>query len=136
PRSARGPERPGGARRSRLGVSGPSAAHPTIAARTFKPRPRPGACAGPGLRGGSGPMRSRLRACTAFVLDMDGTIYVDERLLPGAAELLGFLEARGHRSLFVTNNSSRRGAAYQERLARLGVDVPAERILTSGDATI
>jgi HAD superfamily hydrolase (TIGR01450 family) len=81
-------------------------------------------------------MRARLSGCRAFVLDMDGTIFVDERLLPGARELLALLDARGHRYLFVTNNSSRRARAYQERLARLGLDVSTERILTSGDATI
>jgi HAD superfamily hydrolase (TIGR01450 family) len=81
-------------------------------------------------------MRSRLRACKAFILDMDGTIYVDERLLPGARELLALLDERGHRVVFVTNNSSRRGQAYRDRLARLGVEVAADRILTSGDATI
>jgi HAD superfamily hydrolase (TIGR01450 family) len=81
-------------------------------------------------------MWSRLRACTAFVRDMDGTIYVDDRLLPGARELIALLDARGHRYVFVTNNSSRRAEAYHERLARLGIDVAPGRVLTSGDATI
>ena len=81
-------------------------------------------------------MRERLRDCDAFILDMDGTIYVDERLLPGARELLDLLAARGHRRVFVTNNSSRRGATYRERLARLGIEVDGDAVLTSGDAMI
>ena len=67
---------------------------------------------------------------------MDGTIYVDERLIDGAKDTLALLDARAIPYLFLTNNSSRRGQAYQERLARLGIDAPREQILTSGDATI
>lgn len=67
---------------------------------------------------------------------MDGTIYVDERLIDGARELLALLDARQVPYLFLTNNSSRRGRAYQERLARLGIDAPREQVMTSGDATI
>ena len=79
---------------------------------------------------------ARLRACRAFILDMDGTLYVDERLLPGARELVAHLEATGRRTLFLTNNSARSAADYHARLARLGVAVPLEAIMTSGDATI
>lgn len=80
--------------------------------------------------------RARLAACRAFLLDMDGTLYLDERLLPGARELIALLDERRIPYLFVTNNSSRRGEDYRQRLARLGIHVPGERILTSGDATI
>jgi 4-nitrophenyl phosphatase len=79
---------------------------------------------------------ARLAQCRAFLLDLDGTLYLDERLLPGARELLALFERRGLAYLFVTNNSSRRAADYRGRLARLGIDVAEERILTSGDATI
>jgi HAD superfamily hydrolase (TIGR01450 family) len=79
---------------------------------------------------------ARLAQCRAFLLDMDGTLYLDERLLPGARELIALLDRRGLPYLFVTNNSSRRAADYRLRLARLGIEVGEERILTSGDATI
>ena len=80
--------------------------------------------------------RARLSRCRAFLLDLDGTLYLDERLLPGARELVALLDRRALPYLFVTNNSSKRAGDYHLRLARLGLDVPAERILTSGDATI
>jgi HAD superfamily hydrolase (TIGR01450 family) len=79
---------------------------------------------------------ARLRACRGFLLDMDGTIYVDEKLVPGALELIRHLDETGRRYLFLTNNSSARAADYQSRLARLGIEVPRERVMTSGDATI
>ncbi|HTE54938.1 MAG TPA: HAD-IIA family hydrolase [Kofleriaceae bacterium] len=80
--------------------------------------------------------RARLAQCRAFLLDMDGTLYLDERLLPGARELVALLDQRGLPYLFVTNNSSRRGEDYRQRLERLDIHVPVDRILTSGDATI
>lgn len=67
---------------------------------------------------------------------MDGTIYVDERLIDGSRQVLARLDARGIPYLFLTNNSSRRGHAYQQRLARMGIEATREQILTSGDATI
>lgn len=82
------------------------------------------------------PTREELRACRAFLIDMDGTIYVDDELVPGARELLAILDGRRIPYLFLTNNSSRRGAAYQERLARLGIPATRQQIFTSGDATI
>jgi len=81
-------------------------------------------------------MHRALAHCRAFLLDMDGTLYLDERLLPGARELVALLDRRGLSYLFVTNNSSKRADDYRERLGRLGIHVSNERILTSGDATI
>src|SRR5690606_2293508 len=77
-----------------------------------------------------------LAGCRAFLIDMDGTLYLDERLLPGARELIALLDRRGLPYLFVTNNSSRRAEDYRQRLSRLGIEVPRERVLTSGEATI
>jgi 4-nitrophenyl phosphatase len=79
---------------------------------------------------------ARLARCRAFLLDLDGTLYLDERLLPGARELVALLERRGLGYLFVTNNSSKRAEDYRQRLVRLGLDVGVEHVLTSGDATI
>ncbi len=79
---------------------------------------------------------SRLRAARAFLLDMDGTIYVDEQLVPGARELVDWLDRSGRSYLFLTNNSAARAEDYRARLERLGIRVARERVMTSGDATI
>lgn len=79
---------------------------------------------------------ARLRGCRGFLLDMDGTIYVDERIVPGAFEFIRHLEATGRRYLFLTNNSAARGSDYQARLGRLGIHVPREQVMTSSDATV
>ncbi len=71
-----------------------------------------------------------------FLLDMDGTFYLDDQLLPGAKELLEKEKEGGFSTLFLTNNSSRSTLDYVARLAGLGVPVLPEKILTSGEASI
>jgi len=79
---------------------------------------------------------ARLRAARAVLLDMDGTLYVDDELVPGAAALVAHVRDRGLPIVFLTNNSSARGEDYLRRLARLGVAASRAEIQTSGDATI
>jgi HAD superfamily hydrolase (TIGR01457 family) len=70
-----------------------------------------------------------------FLLDMDGTIYLGEKLLPGARAFLHLLEARNVPYLFLTNNSSKQANQYALKLQRLGLDVDRDKIFTSGQAT-
>ncbi len=78
---------------------------------------------------------SRLLDVRCFLLDMDGTFYLGDRLLPGALEFLSYLEKRSVGYLFLTNNSSKSRAEYAAKLQRLGLEVSQERIFTSGEAT-
>ena len=71
-----------------------------------------------------------------FLLDMDGTIYLSERLFDGAAEFLRTVKALGGRWVFLTNNSSRVTEAYIAKMARLGIETKPEDFLTSADAAI
>ncbi len=71
-----------------------------------------------------------------FLLDMDGTIYLSERLFDGAAEFLQTVKAMGGRWVFLTNNSSRGTDAYIAKMARLGIETAPEDFLTSADAAI
>ena len=71
---------------------------------------------------------ARLRRCRGFLIDMDGTIYIDDVLVPGAHELLAHLDGYGLRYVFVTNNSSARARDYHARLARLGIHVAPEQV--------
>ncbi|MCC6904761.1 MAG: HAD-IIA family hydrolase [Anaerolineae bacterium] len=79
---------------------------------------------------------SLLADIRCFVLDMDGTVYLGERLLPGARELLALFEVRGLDYLFLTNNSSRSRGQYAAKFVRLGLDVPESHIFTSGEGTV
>ena len=71
-----------------------------------------------------------------FLLDMDGTIYLDEQLFGGVPEFLRYVRRVGGRYLFLTNNSSRGVEGYIEKMHRLGIDTCREDYLTSVDATI
>ena len=71
-----------------------------------------------------------------FLLDMDGTIYLDEELFPGTRPFLDAVRACGGRYLFLTNNSSKSVDAYREKLARMGIPAGREDFLTSVDALI
>lgn len=69
-----------------------------------------------------------------FLLDMDGTVYLSDQLLPGAQAFLDLTAKHRIPVLLLTNNSSRNREAYVKKLAQLGVQVTPEQILTSGDA--
>jgi 4-nitrophenyl phosphatase/NagD protein len=76
-----------------------------------------------------------LEKIKCFLLDMDGTIYLGKKLLPGALEFLDLLAERNLDYLLLTNNSSKHAGQYVEKLARFGIHVGKEQILTSGEAT-
>lgn len=77
-------------------------------------------------------LRSRLADIRCFVLDMDGTIYLGDRLFPFTKTFLEKAAGAGREVCFFTNNSSRCAADYVEKLARMEIAVPPERMLTSG----
>lgn len=66
---------------------------------------------------------------------MDGTIYLGDRFIDGAVELLHNLKKSNRRTIFLTNNSSKNSKAYSEKLGRLGYKAYDEEIFTSGEAT-
>ena len=76
-----------------------------------------------------------LKNVRCFMLDMDGTFYLEENIIPGSLEFLDKLRATDRRFLFLTNNSSHNAKFYVQRLRRMGVDVTTDQILTSGQAT-
>ena len=72
-----------------------------------------------------------------FLLDMDGTIYLDNDLFDGTLEFLSEVRARGGRYLFVTNNSSKGRSDYVKKLKSIGItDTTEDDFFTSTDATI
>jgi len=70
-----------------------------------------------------------------FLLDMDGTFYLGDRLIDGSLEFIEAVVRSGRDYLFLTNNSSHNAAHYVKKLARMGLRVSREKVLTSGQAT-
>ena len=76
-----------------------------------------------------------LKNVRCFLLDMDGTFYLGEQLLEGALRFIDVLHQQGCEFLFLTNNSSKDSQQYVEKIGRLGLSIPREKVLTSGEAT-
>ena len=70
-----------------------------------------------------------------FLLDMDGTVYLGNRLLPGSLDFLHYLAQTGRDHLFLTNNSSRNATYYAQKMTKLGWKSKPDEFLTSGEAT-
>ena len=75
--------------------------------------------------------QERLRPIRCFVLDMDGTIYLGNRLFPYTPAFLQAVTASGRDYCYFTNNSSKNAGAYLEKLAAMGIPVPPEKMLVS-----
>jgi len=71
-----------------------------------------------------------------FLLDMDGTLYLGDEVIDGAHEFIRALEETGREYIYLTNNSSRAGMDYIERLRKLGFPCEKENIFTSSMATV
>ncbi|MCR4902190.1 MAG: HAD-IIA family hydrolase [Butyrivibrio sp.] len=71
-----------------------------------------------------------------FVLDMDGTFYLGDKILEGSLDFLKAVEDAGKRYIFFTNNSSQSPEKYIDKLARMNCHIDRSQIMTSGDVMI
>ncbi len=69
-------------------------------------------------------------------LDLDGTVYLGNKLLPGAKKFLNFLQNQGVFYYFLSNNSSRSKKDYVDKISRLGIETTEARIILSTDGVI
>ena len=79
---------------------------------------------------------SNLKDKRLFLLDMDGTIYLDNDLFDGTLDFQEYVKSIGGRYMFLTNNSSKSVDKYIEKLKSLGIESKAEDFLTSTNATV
>ncbi len=76
-----------------------------------------------------------LRSMKLFLFDMDGTLYLGDRLYSFTTELLHTIRQNGGKYLFMTNNSSKSVADYIKKLEKLGIPATREDFITSSQAT-
>jgi HAD superfamily hydrolase (TIGR01450 family) len=69
------------------------------------------------------------------IVDLDGTVYRGDHLLPGASSALDRLRAAGLSLLFFSNNPTKDGRAYASHLSELGVDVHPDEACSAGVVT-
>ena len=72
---------------------------------------------------------------TGFICDMDGVIYHGNQILPGVTDFIQWLQEEKKEYLFLTNNSGYTPRELNQKLARMGLDVPEEHFYTSALAT-
>ncbi len=70
-----------------------------------------------------------------FMLDMDGTLYLDDDLFDHCLDFLQQIKENGGRYLFLTNNSSKSVKVYMDKLSRLGIEATEDDFFTSTMAT-
>jgi len=66
-----------------------------------------------------------------WLFDLDGTVYLGDRLIPGAAECLAALRAAGRRIAFLTNKPLQTRTEYAAKLTRLGVPAAPDDVINS-----
>lgn len=80
-------------------------------------------------------MSKEIQTYQALVLDMDGVLWHGDTPIAGLKALFNTLATLNLPFMLATNNAMKRAVDYVEKLERFGVSVPAECILTSGEAT-
>lgn len=74
-----------------------------------------------------------LEGFKSILCDIDGCLIAGDTTLPGAAELVSLF---GDRLIAISNNSTDTPQTLEARLARLGLAIPAERIVLAGATAI
>lgn len=66
-----------------------------------------------------------------WLFDLDGTVYLGDRLLPGAAAAIAALRDDGRRVGFLTNKPLQTRADYAAKLTRLGIATAPDDVITA-----
>ena len=75
------------------------------------------------------------RVIENYLIDMDGVLVHEERMIPGADRFIQALQDAGRRFLILTNNSLYTPRDLAARLAASGLRVPETSIWTAALAT-
>lgn len=76
-------------------------------------------------------MTATLTGLRGLMLDLDGTVYEDNRLVPGVGEAIAAFRERGFRLRFVTNTTNKRRETIRDKLGALGIQSDASEIFTA-----
>ena len=79
---------------------------------------------------------SKFESKKLVFIDLDGTLYVGDKIIGGARRFLNFLNDNSIDYYFLSNNSSRSKFDYVGKLKSMCIEANAERIILSTDGTI
>ena len=77
----------------------------------------------------------RIKDIRLFLFDMDGTLYLGDRLYDFTPRLLSKIKESGGKYMFMTNNSSKSVVDYIKKLDKLGIEAEYDDFITSSQAT-
>lgn len=80
-------------------------------------------------------MIDKIKEIELFLLDMDGTLYLEDDVFKGSREFINILNEQNKKYVFLTNNSSKNVNNYLEKLNRLGLKATEDNMFTSAQAT-
>jgi 4-nitrophenyl phosphatase len=80
-------------------------------------------------------LQQALERAKSYIIDMDGVIYRGDLCLPHVPQFLKALDNASIPYLMATNNSTKSPQEFADKLAKMGITLPADRILTSSVAT-
>ena len=66
-----------------------------------------------------------------YIFDLDGTIYLEDILLPGAKELILKLRKEKKKVIFLSNNPTKNPEMYAEKLTKLGIPTSPNEIVNT-----
>lgn len=71
----------------------------------------------------------------AFLLDMDGVLFIGDSPIDGAREAIESLTRGGKRLALLTNNSTRSRQSYESKFSKIGLEIDKSNVITSSYAT-
>ncbi|MDQ1912239.1 HAD-IIA family hydrolase [Paenibacillus sp. GD4] len=66
-----------------------------------------------------------------YIFDLDGTVYLGERMIEGAAEAIRSLRDRGDKVVFLSNKPIAPRSSYAEKLTKMGIPTSIDDVLNS-----
>jgi len=75
-----------------------------------------------------------LTGVRGVMFDMDGVLCLGDTPMPGAADLVAWLQVTGRGVLTLTNNARKSPSFFAEKFRRMGMAIPESHVLTSARA--
>ncbi|WP_028548840.1 HAD-IIA family hydrolase [Paenibacillus sp. UNC451MF] len=66
-----------------------------------------------------------------YIFDLDGTVYLGDKMIEGAAETIQALRERGDKVVFLSNKPIATRQSYSDKLTKMGIPTEVEDVLNS-----
>jgi len=66
-----------------------------------------------------------------YIFDLDGTVYLSDRLIPGAKRVIRLIREKGRKVVFLSNKPIQTGEDYAAKLTRLGIPTEPHEVINS-----